>query len=215
MKNLNFLTDEILSLLELKEDRIFHKIPKDRISYYIYESNRIGRNVAIKYKNEDLELLLKNNGVKVLIKDYCQSKNLDIRGEIIFDGKDRQIIIYKNSIEQIVDTLKRYGLNITEEEVYNIHLAHELYHFLEFKNEENTNYLLDEIDIKVWRAIKRKATILKTREIAAHAFCKEILCLKFHPKLLDYIYLIENNKIILEDFKAYISELELMYIDVG
>jgi hypothetical protein len=212
MKNLYFLTDEILSLLELKEDRLFDKIPKEKISYYINESNKIGRDTSIKYKNEDIEKLLKDNGVKVLIKDHCQSKNLDIRGEIIFDEKERQIIIYKNSIEQIVETLKGYGLNISKKEVYNIHLAHELYHFLEFKNEENTNYLLEKIDINFGRLIKRKSTILKTREIAAHAFCKELLNLKFHPKLLDYIYLIENKKIDLKEFKSYIDNLALEYI---
>jgi len=209
MKNLYFLTDEILSLLELKEDRLFDKIPKEKIIYYINESNKIGRDTAIKYKNEDIEKLLKDNGVKVSIKDYCQSKKLDIRGEIIFEEKERQIIIYKNSIEQIVETLKGYGLNISKKEVYNIHLAHELYHFLEFKNEENTNYLLDKIDINFCRIIKRKSTILKTREIAAHAFCKELLNLKFHPKLLDYIYLIENKKIDLKEFKLYIDNLAL------
>lgn len=215
MKDLSFLTDEILSLLELKEDRIFHKIPKERIRYYINESNKIGKNIALKYKNKDIdiELFLKDNEVKVLIKDCCQSKNLDIRGEIIFDGKERQVIIYKNSIDQIVDTLKRYGLKVSQKEVYNIHLAHELYHFLEFQNEKNTNYLLDTIEINIWNTIKRKATVLKTREIAAHAFCKEVLSLKFHPKLLDYIYLIENKKITLKELKSYVDELELEYIN--
>ncbi|GAA0087069.1 hypothetical protein UT300007_35100 [Clostridium sp. CTA-7] len=212
MKNLYFLTDEILSLLELKEDRLFHKIPKEKLNYYIYEANKIGRDIASKYKNEDIDLLLKNNGVAVLVKDKCESKNLDIRGEIIFDEKERQIIIYKNSMEQIVETLKKYGFNISKKEVYKIHLAHEFYHFLEFINNKNTNDLLDKIDITLLGVIKRKATILKVREIAAHAFCKELLNLNFHPKILDYIYLIENKKVNLKEFRGYINELELKYL---
>ncbi|MGY5238794.1 hypothetical protein [Clostridium tertium] len=212
MKNLYFLTDEILALLELKEDSLFHKIPKEKIKYYINEANRIGKNIASKYKNEEIESLLKSNKVNVLIKDNSKAKSLDIRGEITFDKKEKQIIIYKNSMDQIIGTLKKYGFNISKQEVYNIHLAHEFYHFLEFKNEENTNYLLDEIDVIFLGPIKRKATILKTREIAAHAFCKELLNLSFHPKILDYIYLIENKKINLKEFKDYVEELELKYI---
>lgn len=212
MKSLYFLTDEILSLLELKEDSLFHKIPKEKIKFYINEASEIGKNIAIKYKNQDIESLLKSNGVDVVIKESCESKNLDIRGEIIFDKKEKQIVIYKNSMDQILSTLKEYGFNISKREVYNIHLAHEFYHFLEFNNNENTNNKLDEIDISFLGLIKRKATILKTREIAAHAFCKEILNLKFHPKMLDYIYLIENKKINLIEFKNYIDELESTYI---
>ena len=96
--------------------------------------------------------------------------------------------------------------------MYKIHLAHEFYHFLEFKNNKNTNDMLDSIDIYFFRGIKRKSTILKTREIAAHSFCKEILKLKFHPKILDYIYLIEKEKIDLKEFKKYINELKDLYI---
>ena len=212
MENLYFLTDEILSLLELKEDRLFHKISKEKLNYYIYEANKIGRDVAIKYKNKDIDLLLKSNGVDVLVKDNCEFKSLDIRGEIVFDEKERQIIIYKNSMNQIVETLKKYGFNISRKEVYKIHLAHEFYHFLEFINNKNTNDLLDKIDITLLGVIKRKSTILKVREIAAHAFCKELLNLNFHPKILDYIYLIENKKIDLIEFRDYIKELELKYI---
>lgn len=212
MKNLYFLNDEILSLLELVEDSLFHKIPKEKIKYYINEAIQIGKNLANEYKGKDIESLLKNHGVEVVIKECCESKNLDIRGEIIFDKEEKQIIIYKNSINQIIETLKKHGLSISRKEVYNIHLAHEFYHFLEYSNNDNTNYKLDKIEIVLGRLIKRKATILKTREIAAHAFCKEILNLKFHPKLLDYIYLIESKKINLIEFKKYIKELEENYI---
>ncbi|MDU5105351.1 hypothetical protein [Clostridium sp.] len=212
MKSLYFLNDEILSLLELMEDSLFHKIPKEKIKYYINESIQIGKNLANEYSNKDIGSLLKNHGVELVIKECCESKKLDIRGEIIFDKEEKQIIIYKNSIDQIIETLKKHELSISRKEVYNIHLAHEFYHFLEYSNNDNTNYKIDKIEIGLGRFIKRKATILKTREIAAHAFCKEILNLKFHPKLLDYIYLLENKKINLIEFKKYIKELEENYI---
>lgn len=212
MKSLYFLNDEILSLLELMEDSLFHKIPKEKIKYYINESIQIGKNLANEYSNKDIGALLKNHGVELVIKECCESKKLDIRGEIIFDKEEKQIIIYKNSIDQIIETLKKHELSISRKEVYNIHLVHEFYHFLEYSNNDNTNYKIDKIEIGLGRFIKRKATILKTREIAAHAFCKEILNLKFHPKLLDYIYLLENKKINLIEFKKYIKELEENYI---
>ena len=213
MKNIYFLTDEILSLLELKEDSLFHKIPKNRIKYYIEESINIGKKAALQYKNEDIESLLGKNGVELIIKEKSPTKNLDIRGEIIFDKKEKKIIIYKDSIDQIIETLKESSFNVTKGQIYKIHLAHEFYHFLEYSNNKNTNDQLNKIEVNILgNVIKRRATILKTREIAAHAFCKELVNLKFHPKILDYVYLVESEKINLIEFKSYITELELMYI---
>lgn len=212
MKNIYYLNDEILSFLELKEDIVFHKIPKNKIKYFINEASAIGREEAKKYKESTLEDLLKENGVEVIIKETCPTKKLDIRGEIIFDKKEKKITIYKNSLEQLYKSLNDSGLKVSRDNVYEIHLAHEFYHFLEFKNKKNTNELLEKVETISIGAIKRKSSILKTREIAAHSFCKELLNLKFHPKLMDYLFLIETKRLDKNDFKRYIAELNNEYL---
>ncbi len=55
---------------------------------------------------------------------------------------------------------------------------------------------------------KRKSSIIKCSEIAAHSFSKEILGAKFLPNIYDYLYLIELGKISLDDFKKIIICLE-------
>ncbi|TGY43389.1 hypothetical protein E5347_00855 [Clostridium sartagoforme] len=212
MNNLYYLNDEILSFLELKEDIVFHKIPKNKIRYFLNEASNIGRKEAKKYKDITLEKLLKDNGVEVIIEETCPTKKLDIRGEIIFDKKEKKITIYKNSIDQLYKSLNESGFKVSREKVYQIHLAHEFYHFLEFKNKKNTNELLEKVETISIGPIKRKSSILKTREIAAHSFCKELLNLKFHPKLMDYLFLIETKKVDKNDFKRYITELNNEYL---
>lgn len=212
MKSLYYLNDEILSLLELKEDTVFHKIPKNKVKYFIYEASNIGREEAKKYKESTLEDLLKENGVEVIIEETCPTNRLDIRGEIIFDKKEKKITIYKNSMEQLYKSLNELGFKVSREKVYKIHLAHEFYHFLEFKNKKNTNELLDKVETIFIGPIKINSSILKTREVAAHSFCKELLNLKFHPKLMDYLFLLETKKINQNDFKNYITELNNEYL---
>lgn len=211
MTNLYFLDDEVLGLLELKEDMIFNKIPKNKIKYYINEAINIGKIEAKKYSEENLEALLKRNEVDIIIKETCPSKRLDLRGEIIFDKKEKKIIIYKDSMEQLYNYLIEAGVNVTKQMVYNIHLAHEFYHFLEYKNSRNTNELLDNIETISFGPIKVKSTILKTREIAAHSFCKEVLRLKFNPKLMDYIFLIKSNRINKNELVKYVKESKVEY----
>lgn len=213
MEDLRYLDDEVLSLLELREDFLFHKLTKEQIKYYINESINLGQKTAQDFNNKDIEELLKNNGVSIIIEETNKSKKLDLRADIHFDDKIKEIKIYKKSLNQIYEVLKSFGLKVTEKQVYQIHLAHEFYHFIEFKDDKYTNDRLDKIVCFSLGPIKRKSTILKTREIAAHAFCKKLLNLKFHPKILDYIYLIENNEISNKELQKTVKELRKEYLN--
>ena len=82
-----------------------------------------------------------------------------------------------------------------------MHLAHELFHFFEFVNEEVVSDTLDSILLSSFLGIKRYSGILRTSEIAAHAFAKELLQLKYLPNYYDYQYLIKNGKYSVEDLK--------------
>ncbi|SHJ74086.1 hypothetical protein SAMN05444401_3763 [Clostridium amylolyticum] len=212
MKELEFLSDEVLSLMELREDVLFNKIPKEDVKYYIDEANRIGKSSAEVFKNSNLEEILKAKCIDVIIKESCEVRKLSLRGEIIFEDDNKKIIIYKDSIDQIYEVLKEYNFSLEEQDVYNMHLAHEFYHYLEYKNKAYTNDMLNKITVFSIGPLKRKATILKTRELAAHSFCKSILGLEFHPKLFDYMYLLKNNTISLEELKSYAENLSKEYL---
>lgn len=213
MKNIHYLNDINLSLLDLMEDNLFHKIPKNKVSYYINEAIKIGKDEAIKYKNKDLNQVLKENNVEVIIKPQRpNSKYVDIRAEINFTNKKREITLYQNSIDELYNSLKDVNMNVTKQKVINIHLAHEFYHYLEFKDKKFTNEKLDKIENFKIGPFRLKSTIVKTKEIAAHSFCKELLGLTIHPKTLDYMYLINKGKLDEKRLKNKIKELEDEYI---
>ncbi|VYU67651.1 hypothetical protein [Clostridium tertium] len=207
------LNDEVLSLLELKEDMLFHKLSKDDIAYYIKESINIGKNLAKEYKDKNIENILKENNVEIKVEKDSLGKKDSIRAEIHFDKKTKEIKIYEDSINKMFNTVKDSSLKINKKKIYEIHLAHEFYHFLEFKDDNYTNNKLKKIVSISIGPLKRKSTILKTREIAAHAFCKELLNLKFHPKALDYIYLAKGNKDFEDKTIKLIKELKKEYLE--
>lgn len=192
MDILDLLDDFILSLFQLRDDTYFNKLSNEEVKYYISESIRLGKNLSKSLREKDIEALLKENGIEIeVIKG--KDENLSLRAEIEFSKEIKKIKIYEDSIIDVYNNTKNHRFNLNKEDIYKIHLAHEFYHFLEYKYNIFTNERLKKITLFKLGPFKRESTILMTREIAAHSFCKEILKLDFHPKLLDYMYLIKKD----------------------
>lgn len=200
---INLCTVENMSLAELYEDPQFNKIPKDKIFDYISMSGRIAGDKAAKIKtdNENTELMdiCRSKGVTVNIVDKDYSiMNVRYRAEIYYDKKI--INIMKNSIVQMYDQLKDIqffedNFPITVDKIIDIHAAHELYHLMESIDREETPGLLPKVtSIKIGR-FEKKAEVVRTSEVAAHIFCMKLLELPFHPKLLDYLYLVSSGEV--------------------
>jgi hypothetical protein len=202
-----------MTLAELSEDPLFDKIPKDKIRVYIDGSINIARDKAAKLKKEAGETALidicqaKGITVNMVERDYSVM-NVRYRAEIIYDKK--LINIMQGSINHMYNQLKDLNLfedkyPISVDSIADIHVAHELYHVIEYIDEEKTGSLLPEItSFKIGR-LEKKSEISKTSEAAAHIFCMELLNLPFHPKLLDYLYLLGTGEVTREKLLDYLE----------
>lgn len=206
-KIFDLCTDRLMSLSELSEDPLFNKIPKEKINYYIENSIEMGKNKAILMKTnfEDMTLIeiCKYNGIVVNIYDKnYKVMDTSYRAEIYYS--ENQINILKPSINLMKEEL---GDSFSIEEIIDIHIAHELYHFLEYKDGKDTGDLLLPITTMKIGKFSRKSKLIKTCEIAAHAFCKEYLKLPFHPKALDFMYLINKGELNYDEFIEYLEDI--------
>ena len=206
---LDRLDDEVLAYGELKNDLVFHKIPKDKVSYYITESLRLGEEKGKQYKTSNLIKLCNENDIKVeFVKKSGKFYSVQFRAEINFSKKENIIKIYEDSLIDLMNTYNKMVEEkdkLTYEEVINIHLAHEFYHYLEHRDKKYTNDILEPICTFQLLSFKKEASVLKCSEIAAHKFCKEVLGLKYLPNIYDYIYLIETGEINLTNFNDMIT----------
>ncbi len=210
--SLGKLSDRTLAYAELKNDLLFQKIPKDKINYYVDDSLFLGKNKAKKYLEKDLKKLCEDNGVKIeIVKKSGTFYGVKFRAEISFSKKENIIKIYENSLIDLMNTCNKvefFKEKLSYEDVFNMHLAHEFYHFLEYKENKQTNKLLDHVTLMNFGFLKRKASIIKCSEIAAHSFSKEILGANFLPNIYDYLYLIKLDKISLKDFRKMVTTWE-------
>lgn len=206
-------SDEVMSLSELKEDAIFRKIPENMILELINEALEKGykasERIIKEYGDSDIYEICSSKGIKVNIVNRGNTfKFLRVRAE--YEHSKKKLTIYKSSIDEMMNQLeglKFFGKPL-DVDIIKIHLAHELYHYLEYEEIGLTNEELPRISLFQLGSFRRLSTVIKTREIAAHAFCRKLLSLPFHPKLIDFLYLVNRGEIAKEWLEEYLKEIE-------
>ena len=59
------MDDRVLALCELSNDLLFHKIPRERLAYYVDASLEAGRNAARLFLGQDVRELYRQNGIEI------------------------------------------------------------------------------------------------------------------------------------------------------
>lgn len=202
---INSLSDEMLACAELEQDPLFHKIPRDKIPYYVKESLDKGKQIGAAFAGTSVRALCQREGLKYEITGKSgKFHQVSFRAQIDFAKVPPETTVYSSSLsemQQALEALMGHQQSPDMEQLIDIHLAHEFYHYLEYKSGRFTNELLEPIDVLKLGFYTKRSSVVKCSEIAAHAFCKEITGLTYLPNLLDYVYLIENKTMSIEQFK--------------
>lgn len=185
MDKLEDISDEVISYCELKEDIVFKYIPVAERKSYIEKSIEIAMSALRTYQGKPLRQILEDNGVAVIMHDDCESDF--IHSQIYYDDKVKKIDIYLKSLEKMQEAMKWIQYDISMEELVNIHLAHEFYHFHEFFSESRTDEKVKPVRYRILGIINRTSNVHRTCEIAAHIFAKFYCGLQIHPKIMDYV----------------------------
>lgn len=209
------IKDEVLALCELSNDLLFHKIPKDKITYYIEESLKIGRAIAKEFKGRDILGLCKEHNIELeYIKESKKTYGVSFRAQVEMDKKHTKIWLYEGSILELSDNSSFEGRKpIDFKNALSIHLSHEFFHYLEYTNNDFVSNKLDQVVTMKLPFFTRKAHINRCSEIAAHAFAKELLDLEQLPNVYDYYYLINSGKLNKEDFFDMINRYEKLLFE--
>lgn len=206
-------TVDVMSLAELKEDNYFNKIDDNKIKYYIEESIKIGEEIAENildfYNGKNIKEIYKDKDIEIEItKEEYKNEIKKLRAK--YDEDDEQMLLYHWSIKDMEEKFKKLNMDklFNYESIIDIQLTHELFHYLEIKEIGATYEKLEEISVFKIGPFKRSYPIKKTSDIAAHIFCKKILNLSFHPKIMDYYYLVGGNYIDISFLESYFKELK-------
>ncbi|MEK4854596.1 hypothetical protein NST04_32480 [Paenibacillus sp. FSL H7-0756] len=210
--------DEVLGYAELKNDLLFHRIPYSKRRYYVERPLAIGREQALAFKaryGTDVGAICRNRGIRI---DLNLRKGtigqIRFRAQIELSAKERVITLYQSSMEELRQSagVLLPGHSFSLKEITDIHLAHELFHDLEFTELGYTNKRLDDISSLSLGPLRIRSSVTRTSEIAAHAFSRYLLDLPCLPNLLDYAYMIHSGTLTAAEFwrqtEIWAGELE-------
>lgn len=193
--------DRFLAYLELRKDTFFHKIPTEKIRYYIDGALAYGKQLAVTVDFVDSSELCDRLGVTV-IKEITD-KTETVRGTLELVKNKKTIRMYQQSLRQVAR-----DHNITLAQLEEAVLLHELFHLLEEQTRSTTEQL-ERIETMQFLGFKRTAAVRQTREIAAHAFVKERMQLPFLPNYWDYSWDVEDTReslLAIEEFRSIMEK---------
>ena len=193
--------DRFLAYLELRKDTFFHKIPTEKIRYYIDGALAYGKQLAVTVDFVDSSELCDRLGVTV-IKEIT-GKTETVRGTLELVKNKKTIRMYQQSLRQVARDHK-----ITLAQLEEAVLLHELFHLLEEQTRSTTEQL-ERIETMQFLGFKRTAAVRQTREIAAHAFVKERMQLPFLPNYWDYSWDVEDTReslLAIEEFRSIMEK---------
>ena len=193
--------DRFLAYLELRKDTFFHKIPTEKIRYYIDGALAYGKQLAVTADFVDPSELCDRLGVMV-IKEIT-GKTETVRGTLELAKNKKTIRMYQQPLRQIA-----HDHNITLAHLEEAVLLHELFHLLEEQTRSTTEQL-ERVETMQFLGFKRTAAVRQTREIAAHAFVKERMQLPFLPNYWDYSWEVEDTReslLAIEEFRSVMEK---------
>lgn len=166
-----FLNKEELINQELKNDLYYDRIKNIDLSDITSMAWNRGTNEAKKCKNQDINALLKKEGINFEINNFNFTPGYMIFSQIIVNEK--KITIYMKNIEKefIPSIPEKYFLWKARDRLINLFLCHEYYHYLEYYYIGLTSSI-DKVNLK-FGFINVKKQLNSLNEIAAHAFVKE------------------------------------------
>lgn len=191
-------SDSILGLMELKRDPLFRRIPEDRVREYVDRSLKFGKSEAAEKKHRPIRYWLEQEGISVETDESSGSMfGTVLRAQIDWTGTVPRIRVYRDSMNQLAEAASAYPEafgTLTPGTAEDIHLAHEYYHWLEYRSGRFTADRLESVDKLRWGPFSLKASVRQSGEVAAHAFAQSLLDLPHMPNLLDYLYLLRQGE---------------------
>lgn len=204
------IDDRVLALMEISNDLLYGKIPREKLPYYVDESLAAGKMAASEYEGNDILELYRENGIAI---HYCEKAaglyGVVLRGQAVMGKDECRVELYRDSIRELAGhSGGGESAPLTAEDAEKIHLAHEFYHFLEYKRGRTISEQLDRVVLMKAFRLKRTAAINRCSEVAAHSFAENLLNLPFLPNLYDYYYLMDMGKLKPSDFAASVARMK-------
>ncbi len=171
-------------------ENLNNKISDNKKDEYINKSIECAIDTCNKYKNKSVYELIDEYNLKVEYQlDEGEFRNLF--GLFTYPN---QITIFSTNIYRVYKKLNENGIEISEDKIKEVVLAHELFHYLENKESDKFYTKCEKITTFKLFGHEFKSCITALSEIAAMNFAKRFTNLEFSTYVFDYLLLESIDK---------------------
>ncbi len=199
IKNLMNLSDRDFGNYLVSTDPIEGKVTKELREEIIEKSLQCGYDEVEKIRKKtgtlfgeiDVFLLAKELGLTVKVEKTQNALDYIYFGTYEEPGI---VTLYEDNIKKGEELVSNYKIQeLHGRNLMDIILAHEIFHFIEAKDNE---LFVNTFRIKLWKLgpYTHTSGLICTGEIAGMAFARKLLNLKFCPNLLDVLLLYPHDK---------------------
>lgn len=188
-----------LANAELRRNPLYARFSDEGKEWYIEQSLKLGTETAEQQleRDDNILRLLEEDGVELIRKSGSDVNSPSaLRSEIEFKANGSKILIYMDSVRSISENSRKHAphdLKLQEKGAFEMHVAHEYFHYLEFASGKTTSQRLPRMEIAWLGKLKRRIEVRETCEIAAQAFAMRFCGLSVLPTYYDLL-LIETRK---------------------
>lgn len=199
IKNLINLSDRDFGNYLVSTDPIEGKVTKELREEIIEKSLQCGYDEAEKIRKKtgklsgEIDVFLLAKDLRITVKVEKTQNALDY----IYFGTYEEpgiITLYEDNIKKGEEMVSKYKIQeLQDRNLMEIILAHEIFHFIEAKDNK---LFVNTFRIKLWKfgPYTHRSGLICTGEIAGMAFARKLLNLTFCPNLLDVLLLYPHDK---------------------
>lgn len=181
------LSEEQLQFAQLREDRLFDKIPKQDYALILDNTTEYAKKQAKelleKYPLSSIEEIVQSLSLKLSYEELPLAKEFMSVGYFELPNK----IVVNEALKENDAFFKKMNLDeLTFDSASKIIIAHELFHYLQT---EDTNCFINSYEVVLWKLgkYKHRSKVSSLAEIGAMVFAKELLNLEFYPAFFELL----------------------------
>lgn len=182
-------TFEEYSIKTLKSDPLYKYITPEKVRYYLDGGIRVGESEAQKYIGCNIDLEIEKLGFEIRRSNCPESlRALEISARTILTKEKSLVEIYTDIIAKKAENARKCNIEISYDEMETLHLAHELFHCIEYSTGEFAWAKFTPVSLKILGFIPLKRSIKSISEVAAHSFAYAVTGKRIIPQFTDELY---------------------------
>lgn len=188
---LSQLPQQTWGRLLLQQDPIYPRIPAADVEQCICQGIQAGLDAAAQWDLTRMYQTIEEQQVRLCVEqsegpcgihaEYCPVQhNSSAKGEIR---------LYEQTLQKICSEAERCKIPLHMQQIRDLHIAHEFYHYLEDTNQVDVHKTERSVSFLICRLFKQTRQIKSLHEIAAHTFAQQLCQTTYHPLQLDWLLL--------------------------